>query len=612
MNFKNAKLLNGEIYALMLKAGENELRAHIDDVNNLNVFPVPDGDTGDNMWRTVNGGVNALEACKTEGLQDAVLTSSKGMLLEARGNSGVIISQFFKGITDVLKNTETANSAQLIQALQSGVKEAYSSVMVPTEGTILTVARESVEYAASKTDENSTLSELMDALRDGMKVSLEHTPELLPVLKQAGVIDSGGAGLYYVISGFCKVFNEDIDMLKLRLASSAPTAQADSHKSAAESVNIDKFTADDVMEYGFCTELLVRLQNSKTDIATFNDDKIRKFLAHIGDSVVYFRSESLVKLHVHTLEPEKVMEFMHQYGEFLKLKIENMTLEHSSNEEPVYDLPEPTIQGEVKIYGNAHHADAGIFHASNDDSHSNSEQAVSNPAVKFVGMQSFGPKRLGCVCVSTGEGFNEVFTSMGADALIEGGQSHNPSTQDFLDAYSLVKADNILVFPNNKNITMAARQAADLFTGASVFVIDTANLGQGYAAMGAIDPETDDIEDMLDNISSYLDSVSYGSVSIAVRDAEFDSVKVKAGDYIAFKGKKILDAKPDPVSAGIALSEYLLSSGDKSVLTCFAGCDVNEEQIQALNDAIVAAHPEIEAYFTPGGQEVYNFIIVAE
>ena len=611
MDFRNAKLLNGEIYTLMLQAGESELRAHIDDVNNLNVFPVPDGDTGDNMWRTVSGGVNALAACKTEGLQDAVITSSKGMLLEARGNSGVIISQFFKGITDILKDSETADAQGLIQALQSGVKAAYSSVMKPTEGTILTVARESVEYAASKIGKDSTLSELFELLRDGMKESLDHTPELLPVLKQAGVIDSGGAGLYYVISGFCKVFTEDTDMLKLRLASRDRTLQSETHRSAAESVNIDKFTADDVMEYGFCTELLVRLQNSKTDIATFNDDRIRKFLTHIGDSVVYFRSDSLVKLHVHTLEPEKVMQFMHRYGEFLKLKIENMTLEHSSNEEAVYDISEPAVQGEVKIYGNAHHADAGIFHSSDEDPADN-EANVSNPSVRFVGMQSFERKTLGCVCVSTGEGFNEIFTSMGADVLIEGGQSHNPSTQDFLDAYSLVKADNILVFPNNKNITMAARQAADLFTGASVFVIDTANLGQGYAAMGAIDPETDDIEDMLDGISAYLDNVSYGSVSVAVRDAEFDGIKVKAGDYIAFKGKKILAAKPDPEGAAEALAEQLLSSGNKTVLTCFSGNSVNDETVEKLRTGINSAHPEIEAYFTLGGQETYDFIMVAE
>ncbi|MBO7407140.1 MAG: DAK2 domain-containing protein [Clostridia bacterium] len=574
MNYRNAKVLTNDIYTVMLECAAGELKAHIKDVNDLNVFPVPDGDTGDNMWRTMHGGLKALAACKTEGLRDAVNTSSKGMLHAARGNSGVILSQFFKGITDVISTSENADAECLLIALQNGVRHAYAAVLNPTEGTILTVARESVEYAADTVDSGATLYELFTQLLTGMKESLEHTPELLPLLKQAGVIDSGGAGLYFIAHGFVYALSDEIDVLRAKYGYKAGSVDGDDEAAdRSDSVNVNLFTADDTMDYGYCTELLVRLQNSKTDISAFDDDAIKQFLSYNGDSVVYIRDGSLLKLHVHTFYPEKVLEYMHQFGEFLKLKIENMTLEHSGTDSP--RVPHAT------------ESDTSFGHVKKDR------------------------KYFAVVAVCAGDGFAETFRSMGADVLVSGGQSMNPSAQDFIDAFKQIDADNIIVFPNNKNIILSARQAAGLYTDSRVFVIESASLGQGFVGLANMYPCEDGIEEMVAAINRSIAGSCSGSVSVAAKSGSFDGISVSEGNYIGFVGKTIISASETLNDAALTLAGHLLSE-DKCVLTVFCGREATDKSNSELRSALNEKYPGVEVYLTPGGQDVYSYIFVAD
>ena len=599
MDYKSEKLLNGEIYGWMLKCAACELKIHIKDVNDLNVFPVPDGDTGDNMWRTINGGVKALGACKTEGLPDAVVTSSKGMLLEARGNSGVILSQFFKGITDVLSGSDSADAKKLIVALNSGVKHSYAAVLNPTEGTILTVARESAAFAEKNVSDDAPLSELFSQLMTGMRNSLMHTPELRPVLKQAGVIDSGGAGLYYIAAGFSRALNEDIEKTKIHYGIQANMVDSEpEYRTHADNVNVDLFTADDVMSYGYCTELLIRLQNTKTDIESFDDDALRKFLAESGDSVVYFRSDSLLKLHVHTLHPERVMDHMHNFGEFLKVKIENMTLEHTDNDSPAALIELASDNPAVSLgAGNV------AYVAENEGPRYGIEFETGSGEKKFFGS----------VAVCAGEGFSEIFKAMGCDALVAGGQSLNPSAQDFLNAFEKVNAEHIIVFPNNKNIVLSARQAAELYTKAHVHVIETSNLGQGYVGLSAIYPDESDIDGIIEAVNEAVASSCSGAVSTAVKSGNFDGVTVSEGDYIGFVGKTIISSEKEVVSAAMLLADHLLESSEsKSVITCFAGKDTLDYENGMLEKAIQEKYPDTEVFMASGGQDVYSYIFVAD
>ena len=322
------RALGGRLFAKMARGGAAELRSNAEEVNRLNVFPVPDGDTGDNMSMTIDSGVSALTENESDDISSVMNTLSQGMLIGARGNSGVILSQFFAGMAKGLKNSKNANPRILGRALAEGVEQAYSTVMSPTEGTILTVARESVAYANSRLNESSTVGTLFQDLIGEMHRSLDHTPELLPQLKEAGVVDSGGAGLLYIMDGFNRVLNgeevEDLDSVPERAGK--PTAPV-----------TGSFDADSVMEYGYCTEALVQLMNAKCNPDEFDVEALRAFLASLGDSVVCFQTGTIVKLHVHTMTPERVLEYVRRFGELITVKIENMSLQHSDT---LKDKPE--------------------------------------------------------------------------------------------------------------------------------------------------------------------------------------------------------------------------------------------------------------------------------
>lgn len=557
-NETEAKFLDGSLLAKMAQGGAALLRSNADEVNKLNVFPVPDGDTGDNMRMTIESGIAALENTTSDDLAEVMKVLSRGMLLGARGNSGVILSQFFAGIARGLEKSDKADAPTLAHALELGVEQAYTSVMTPTEGTILTVAREAVEYAVSRLTPSSTLRSLFGDLVKEMHASLDRTPEILTVLKAAGVVDSGGAGLMYIIDGFNRVLNgEDVSV-------DAPPMETP--KNAA--IDLDVFGPDSVMTYGYCTELLIRLQNSKTDVAAFDVEPLKAFLSEIGDSIVAFKTDSIVKLHVHTLTPEKVLAHCRTFGEFLTVKIENMSVQHSELEE---NKPTETV----------------------------SDEPVEN-------------KRYGIVAVSNGPGVEALFRDLGTDEIVNGGQTQNPSTNDFLDAFAKVHADHIFVFPNNSNIFLAAQQAAEIYDKAEVHVIPSKNIGTGYVAVSSANLDDPDPESIIAEMNAAMARVTAGYISPSIRDADLNGVHITKGDTIGIINKEIVVSEADRAAAAHALASKLLADESKFMLTVFRGKDATEEEQAELEAYLAEKHPDAEVYFIDGGQDIYPFIFVAE
>lgn len=552
------KFLDGKMFANMVRGGAAQLRSNADVVNNLNVFPVPDGDTGDNMSMTIEGGVAAIDGIQSDSLADVTKKLSEGMLLGARGNSGVILSQFFAGLTKGFAKHKKADAQVVGVAMQEGVKQAYASVITPTEGTILTVAREAVEYAVSRLTDSSTLVTLFSDLIKEMYNSLQRTPDLLDALKEAGVIDSGGAGLFYIMQGFYKILiGEEIDDSALPTPTKTP------------SVDFSAFGPDSEMVYGYCTELLLQLQSSKVDVESFDEKIIVDFLKTVGDSIVAFKTGTIVKLHVHTMTPEKVLEFCRKYGEFLTMKIENMSVQHSST----------VIE---------------------NDSDKKSDEIKNRPL-----------REHGTVAVASGDGIGELFRQLGVDEVVSGGQTNNPSAQDFLDAFERVHARNIYVFPNNGNIIMAAKQAGQLYKDGAVHVIESRDLGQGYAAISSLNFEVDDPAQITASLTEAMSAVTTGYISTSIRDAELGGIHIECGDYIGFVGKEMKVSCRDKLSAATQLLEKIGIS-ESYLITTFVGSDATPDEVKMLEDFISENYPDVEFYAADGGQDVYPFIFVVE
>ena len=564
VSLENIKHLGGSLFSKMARGGALLLRLKADEVNKLNVFPVPDGDTGDNMRMTIESGVAAIENLDSDDLAEVMKMLSHGMLLGARGNSGVILSQFFAGTAKGFEGVDQADPESLGRALELGVKQAYASVMTPTEGTILTVAREAVEYAVSRITAESTISTFFNDLVTEMHASVERTPEILTVLKEADVVDSGGAGLFYIMDGFNRILNgEEIDggeHTPAATPAAAPTVNPASY---------DAFGVDSVMTYGYCTELLVRLQSSKVDVDAFDVEPLKAFLSELGDSIVAFKTDSVIKIHVHTLTPEKVLAHCRTFGEFLAVKIENMSLQHSSNEE------------------------------------------IAAGGVQESEESKLPQKKYGAVAVCIGAGIESLYREMGCDEIVEGGQTQNPSTNDFLDAFARVNAEHIFAFPNNGNILMAAQQAAELYTAATVHVIPSKNVGTGYVALSTANFDEPDPAVIEAGMIEAMTHVTAGYVSPSIRDAEINGVHIESGDTIGIVGKEILVSEKECLAASVALAGKLLDE-EKFMLTVFIGKDAKAEDTAALENEIRALRPDVELYFLDGGQDIYPYIFVAE
>ena len=544
--------MDGVLYAKLLRGGAANLKANVTTVNDLNVFPIPDGDTGDNMFLTISAGANAAGE-GSESLSQTAGKAASGMLLGARGNSGVILSRIFAGLSKGLEGVAQASVRILGNAFESGVSEAYGAVSVPVEGTILTVLKDSVRAANAKISDSSTLESYFSDFITELRLSLERTPDLLDVLREAGVVDSGGAGLGYIIEGFLNVLGGAEATLE-----GSPSAQA-------RSVDLDAFTEDSVLEFGYCTEFLLRLQSSKLDLDAFDVDELITYLNSVGESVVCFREGSIVKVHVHSMNPGNIINHMQRYGEFLTFKMENMTLQH--NENHMQEKFAPKI-------GKPH-------------------------------------KPFGVVSVAAGEGIKNTFYELGCDEVVDGGQSMNPSAQDLIAAFREINADVIYVFPNNSNIILTANQAAQLYADAEIKVVPTKTIGEGYASISMLDTTVGDPDAVVEDLKGVIEGVVTGMVSRAVRDTEKDGVSVREGDFIGFAGDTIYVSS---VSRNEAAARLCESNGAQNfdIMLLIRGADASDEEAQALLAELQGKYCNCEIVLIDGGQPIYDYIIILE
>jgi len=547
------KTINGPLYANMIAGGAAKLNHNRVVVNELNVFPIPDGDTGDNMYMTIDSGICAV----SDGADDALGTTSqriaKGMLLGARGNSGVILSRIFAGISEGLRGVKSADLSTFSKALENGVAESYRAVQTPVEGTILTVYSDAVRYANARMNEHSDFESYFEDFLQELRASLDRTPMLLDVLRESGVVDSGGAGFVYIAEGMQ-------DALHGKTFSNEGVQPA-----SAAKININAFTEEDTLHFGYCTEFLLRLQTKKVGpVSAFDEKPLIDWLIANGDSVVAFRDDSILKVHIHTMTPETILSHCHDYGEFLTLKIENMMLQHH----------ETTIRNNYSKKRKPH-------------------------------------KKFGIVAVAAGAGIRKTFLSIGADAVVDGGQSMNPSTESFLEAFAEVNADTILVFPNNSNIILTAEQAAALYSDAEVRVMPSHTIGECYAALSLLDISSEDIQKIEENSVAIMQSVKTGTVSKASRTTERDGVSVREGDYIGYCDGTIYADSADAADAALRLANAL-HADDFGILLLVRGSDADEKEAEAVRSALEQAHPLTEVILLDGGQPIYDYIMILE
>lgn len=542
----NTKTIDGNCYARMLRGGAAMLALHVQELNSLNVFPVADGDTGSNMLKTVEGGLLALDNGKKEAIGELSRLFARGVLLSARGNSGVILSQIFAGIHEVLADQTCVNAITLAKAYTHGIEKSYAAVQNPTEGTILTVFRESTEYVSKQMTENSTLEDFYRLHIEQAIRSLEKTKELLPALAEADVVDSGGAGYLYVAKGM-------YEALEGKEISYEPM-----EKKSEPALCIDHFTRDSVLEYGYCTEFLLRLMTSKVDPDAFEAScAINALKALGGESIVAYKEEDILKVHVHTFTPGAVLAKMQEFGEFLTVKIENMSLSHTEDE------------------------------------------------------KKKSQKDFAVVAVAEGEGISALFAQMGADRIVHGGQSANPSIGDFIEAFRECKARNIMVLPNNKNIFLAAQQAAELYTDAAVHVIHTKNIAQGYAALSVITPGIKDVSSLVSSAERAAADVIDGEITVAVRDTVIGGKKISKGDYIAISGGSIVSVADTPENAVCAMLEAV-DIDLCEIITLFVGAHVSAEKRASLIECLEERYDGYEITVYEGGQEVYDYLVAVE
>lgn len=539
------KQINGIIFKQMVINGANNLANHSKYVDQLNVFPVPDGDTGTNMSMTMTAGAKELVALEEASIGKVAKVLSRGLLMGARGNSGVILSQLFRGFATGLEGKDEANIEEVAMALESGVKTAYKAVMKPIEGTILTVARESSEAAVAKYESVESIEELYQLVVDEMQVSLNRTPELLPVLKEVGVVDSGGQGLLYIIEGFLKALKGETITLE---------SQTQTTQEAAQTA-----LSSEEVEFGYCTEFIIRLEEGRTP---FKEDVFRGRLEKLGNSIVVVQDEDIVKVHVHTLTPGDALNLAQKHGEFVKLKIENMTEQHN------------------EIIG----------------------QSASAKKVEKA--------EYGIISVVAGEGVKQLFEEQGCHYVIEGGQTMNPSTEDFLTAIAELNAKNIIILPNNSNIIMAANQAKDVTEDANVVVVPSKTIPQGYTALMMFN-ENAPIEDNEEEMTEAIKEVKSGQVTYAVRDTQMNGVEIKQNDFIGILDKDIVISVPERFDSACALVDQMIDE-DSEIVTIIYGEGVDEDEADELAEYIEEKYKDVEVTIFNGQQPVYSYIISVE
>ncbi|MCR5803139.1 MAG: DAK2 domain-containing protein [Clostridia bacterium] len=559
----NHSIIDSVMLAKMLNGGYQQLLSQKEEINNLNVFPIPDGDTGLNMGRTLQGGIETIK--EDASFKDMMKAFSKGTLMSARGNSGVILSQFFRGFAKGMTDIDEMTIADFSNAMESGRNQAYSAVVNPVEGTMLTLMTDGAEILKSNSGSIEDFESLFDILIPELEASLERTPSLLEVLADAGVVDSGGAGLLAIFRGMKKALKgEAIEV-------------SEAEHTAPSSVAVSLLDENSEVEFGYCTEFILQLFSKKTEINRFDIDEFIEELTKLGDSIVAIRDEELVKVHIHTKTPEVPLAYAHKFGEFVTMKIENMTVQHN------------------EIIA--------------EDSESVLAKTTTNSAAPARPKKH---QKFAVVTTCTGSGFKSLFEDFGADAVIDGGQTNNPSAEDFVNAFKTIDADYIVVLPNNSNIILTAEQAAKLYKDCDVRIIPTKSLAEGYSSLSLMDKYASDIDAFMNSMTYALNNVDTGLVSTATRDAEMDGIKIIKGEYVGILNKEIRISAINKLDAAVNLLKGYEDINDKDVLTVFYGKDVSEEEASVLEDLLCSEFPLLEIGIVPGLQDVYSFVMAIE
>ncbi|MER2293551.1 MAG: DAK2 domain-containing protein [Aerococcus urinaeequi] len=547
----------------MLEVGGNRLSENAEYVNSLNVFPVPDGDTGTNMNLTYTSGIERVIKQNSDTVGEVGGDLAKGLLMGARGNSGVILSQLFRGFAKAIEGKTTIEAQDLANAFQRGIDTAVKAVMKPVEGTILTVARDSAAAGMQKAEQTDDIIEVMTAVLEEAQTSLENTPNLLPVLKEVGVVDSGGQGLVYIYHGF----------LESLTGESIPVKSADPNKAnVTELAHQENFfntahsVASEDIHYGYCTEIMVKIGEGETVTDEFDYDTFRNHLDGIGDSLLVVSDDEIVKVHVHTETPGEVMNYGQKFGSLVKIKVDNMRLQHDD-----------ILDGK------------------------GSNQAESTPVVERT--------NLAIIAVAAGEGIENLFKDMGVKSIISGGQTMNPSTNDILDAINKANADNVIILPNNKNIIMAANQAVEV-SEIPAAVVETKYISQGLTAMLGYNPDGT-LEDNKAAMVAEMANVTSGQVTVAVRDTTVDGLEIHKDHFMGIIDGKIVSEDADLVKETINMVNAMIDE-DKELVTLIFGEETDQATAELIAEAVESANEDIEVEIVDGGQPVYHFLASVE
>ena len=547
------------LFQEMVQAGATRLNKQAEYVNSLNVFPVPDGDTGTNMGMTIENGAKEVSDRSASTVGEAAGIFAKGLLMGARGNSGVITSQLFRGFSQSVKDKEELDGAALAAAFQSGVEVAYKAVMKPVEGTILTVSRGAAIGAKKKAESTNDAVEVMRAALEGAKTALAKTPDMLPVLKEVGVVDSGGQGLVFIYEGFLSALTGEFiasEEFQATPATMSEMINAEHHKSVAGHV------ATEDIKFGYCTEIMVALKQGPTYVKDFDYDEFRNYLNNLGDSLLVVNDDEIVKVHVHTEDPGLVMQEGLKYGSLVKVKVDNMRNQHEAQVEKEERQAKPVEEKEYAI-----------------------------------------------IAVVAGDGLADIFKAQGVDYIISGGQTMNPSTEDFVKAVEELNARNIIILPNNKNILMAAQSAAEVIDQPAA-VVETKTIPQGLTSLLAFD-ESKSIEENYERMSASLSDVVSGSVTTAVRDTTIDGLEIHENDNLGMVDGKIVVSNPDMMETLEETFTHMLDE-DSEIVTIYVGEDGSEELANELAQALAEKYEDVEVEIHQGGQPVYPYLFSVE
>jgi len=553
--------INGGQFQAMVQAGANRLNQNAEYVNSLNVFPVPDGDTGTNMDLSMSSGAQAVRDASSEKVGELSAILSKGLLMGARGNSGVILSQLFRGFSKRIKDVDVLTAADMSAAFANGVETAYKAVMKPVEGTILTVARGAAIASERKAKDSDDCLAVMEAALKGAKRALAKTPEMLPVLKEVGVVDSGGQGLVYIYEGFLEALSgKDVESDAYQ-----PTpAQMDEMINAEHHRSVQSHLATEDITYGYCTEIMVQIGNGPTVDSQFDYDTFRNHLDKMGDSLLVVADDEIIKVHVHTEHPGEVMNYGQKFGSLIKVKVDNMRLQH-----------ETILEADEK-----------------EDS--------AAPAERIP---------YGVIVIAAGEGVQELFRSMGANYLINGGQTMNPSTEDIVKAIEAVHAEQVIILPNNKNIFMAADQAAEV-SDVPVAVVPSKTISQGMTALLGFNDQLS-LEENKAAMSDMLADVVSGQVTTAVRDTSIDGLAIRKDDYIGMVDGKIVVSLPDRFESSFNTLKEMLND-DSEIVTILVGEGGSQAEAEKLRDAVLTLSEDLEVEIYQGDQPVYPYLFSVE